>query len=122
MSRFKDQDLFGSGPHAFLVHGLEQRHAAHAPPGADGAVVTTLGRSPRRIEQTGTLFGDDLADLQAQLDAIEAAMDGQPGALVDDRGRTHGAVVMLRFAPGAVRRRGARLAVDYEADYLRSEA
>jgi hypothetical protein len=121
MSRFHDKDLFGSGPHAFTVHGLEQRHATHAPPGADGAVVTTHGRGPRHIDQTGTLVGDDLADLQAQLDAIEAAMDGRAGTLVDDRGRSHERVVMLRFSPGAIRRRGARLAVDYEVAYLRSQ-
>lgn len=121
MTRYKNLNLFSSGPHRITDRGPEQRHLAHAPPGADGAVITTTGHEPRRFDQTGTLLADDPADLQAQLDAIEAAMDGRSGPLVDDLGRTHEHTLMTRFEPGPIHRRGGRFAVDYTATYLRSE-
>jgi len=74
MSSFNGQNLFASGPHRFVVHGLTLRHATHESPGADGARVTALGRSARRIDQHGTLTADDIAAMQQRLDAIEYLM------------------------------------------------
>jgi len=118
MTSFKNQNLFASGPCRFVVHGLSQRHAVSERAGGDGGAITGLGRSVRKIEQHGLLAGDTLADLQNQLDAIEAAMDGQVGALVDAHGRTHEQVMMIRFAPGGIQRRGPRLVAGYAIDYL----
>lgn len=120
MSRFKDADLFGSGPHRITVAGLTHRRLQHHPPDGRGSRVTTAGHEPRKIHQAGTLLADDLASLQAQLDAIEAAMDGTPGVLIDTLGRAHEQTLMLGFEPGPVRRAGARLALDYTIAYLRS--
>ena len=115
---YRGLDLFGSGPCRVVVHGRSQRHAAHERPGFDGATITTLGRTARRIEQTGALVGDTIGQLQSQLDAIEAAMDGEPGELVDPYGRTHAEALMIRFEPGEIARHGPRLTVDYTIDYL----
>ncbi len=117
MSSYRGIDLFGSGPHRFVVRGIEQRAVSHVAPGVDGERITPMGRSNRRIDQSGTLVGDDIASLEAQRGAIESAMDGQPGDLVDDVGRTHERVVMLVFDTEQVRRIGPRLAMDYQVRY-----
>ena len=121
MSSFKQQNLFGSGPHRFAVGGLAERHQVSEQPGADGATVTPLGRGPRRIEQTGTLIADDPAALQRQFDAIEGAMDGLSGELLDDVGRVHSAVLMVAFDVRPMRRVGLRWAADYQAKYLQPQ-
>ena len=117
MSRYANQSLFDTGPHAFHVHGLSQRHVTHEQPGTDGVRLTAMGRTGRTIEQTGSLLADDLAGMQQQLDAIEAAMTGDAGELIDDLDRTWADVVMLEFKPEPIRRVGVRLAVDYRVKY-----
>ncbi len=121
MSSFKQQDLFGSGPHRFAVGGLAERHELAEHPNADGATVTPLGRGARRIEQTGTLIADDPAALQAQFEAIEQAMDGASGELIDDVGRTHSGLLMISFDPDPMRRVGPRWAADYQVKYLQAQ-
>jgi len=118
MSSYKSQDLFGSGPHRFVAQGRSLRLAEHEAAGADGAAIASLGRTARRIEQTGTLLADDLAGLQNQIDAIESAMDGQVGELVGDAGRAWRDVMLIAFSPGEMHRIGPRLAVDYRANYV----
>jgi phage protein U len=80
--------------------------------------MTVLGRTGRRIEQRGTLLDDDAAGLEAQLEAIEAAMTGEPRTLVDDLGHSWWSVVMVALDRGAVRRLGPRWAVDYTVRYV----
>ncbi len=118
MSSFNNQNLFSSGPHAFHVHGLSQRHASDESPGSDGVGLTALGRTGRTIEQSGTLTADTVADLQKQLDAIEAAMDGRAATLVDHLDRPWENVVMIEFHPGPVRRVGLKLVVEYTIRYV----
>jgi len=120
MVSFKEMNLFGSGPCRFVVHGVVQRHAVHERAGGDGGAITALGKSVRKIEQIGALAADTLGQLQNQLDAIEAAMDGRSGMLVDSHGRTHSNVMMIRLGMGEIRRHGPRLTVDYHIDYLAS--
>ncbi|MBI1370306.1 MAG: hypothetical protein GC162_16855 [Planctomycetes bacterium] len=118
MSSYKSQSLFDSGPHRFHVHGLAQRHVDHELPGADGVRVTVMGRTGRSIDQTGTLLADGIAPMQVQLRAIEAAMNDEPGDLVDDTDRTWANVLMLSCEPGPIRRVGVRLAIDYTIHYM----
>ena len=121
MSTYKSQDLFSSGPHAFRVHGLSQRHQLVEQPGADGARVIALGRIARAIEQFGVLYGDSIAGLQATLDAIEAAGDGSAGELVDDLGRTWPRMVLLEINFARIRRAGVRYGVNYTARYVQTQ-
>lgn len=118
MSRYKNQNLFSSGPHRFHFHAAGQRTAEHSLPGADGVSITVLGKAARTIEQSGTLIADDPAALMRLIAAIEAAMDGSAGLLIDDRDRSWPGVVMTDFKPGPEYRVGPRLAVDYTARYL----
>ena len=120
MSTYKSQNLFASGPHTFHVRGRSLRYETIEQPGADGAEVVPLGRTALRIEQTGTLAADRIDDLQARLDAIEAAMDGAAGELVDDRRRAWPRMVLIHFDPAPIRRLGLRLLVDYSAAYVQS--
>ena len=118
MSAYAGEDLFGSGPHRFHVHGVEQRAVRHGQPGVDGEAVTVLGRGGRRIDQEGTLLADDVATLTEQLSRVESKADGRKAELVDDVGRRWADVMLLRFEPGAIRRQGPRLAVDYRVEYV----
>ena len=122
MSSYRSINLFGSGPHRFHVGGLTQRTAERSLTGADGVRLIARGRTGRAITQTGTLIDDDLAGLNAQADAIEAVLDGNPGDLVDDLSRTWSHIVMLGFEPGPVRRIGVRLGMDYTVRYSQVRA
>ncbi len=118
MSQLDGHNLFGSGPHHFIVHGLSERHNLHEAAGVDGGRITPLGRRPRKIEQRGRLLADSVGELETQRQAVEARLGKRGLTLVDHRGRSWANVVMLSFKPGEVRRLGARLALDYEIEYL----
>lgn len=118
MSRYKGQNLFGSGEHGFVVHGAVERLAEHVGPGVDGVGLTGLGRDGRRIDQSGILLGDDIAAMSRQLDAIEAELGAGGGDLVDDLGRTWSGAMLVSFEPGAIERVGVRLSVKYTARYV----
>ena len=121
MSSYKGQNLFGSGAHHFVVRGMTVRHDEHTSPGADGAAITTLGRDPRKIEQRGMLLADDAAGLEAQLRRIGDAMDAPTaGTLIDELGRSHGRMVLVEFKQSRVTRIGARLGMNYVAQYVQA--
>lgn len=117
MSSYRGKDLFGSGPHRFTIGGIAARTAVHTMPGVDGVRRTPGGRSPRSIEQRGTLIADDLASLDALRAAIEAELNGRTGELIDEFNRSHADVVMLTFESKQVRRVGPRYALDYTIEY-----
>ena len=121
MSSFDQQNLFASGPHRIHVGGLSLRHVLQLTPDQRGVRLSSGGRSGRAITQVGDLIADDLTQLTALTDAIEAKLDGQAAELVDDLGRRWPATVMLSFEPGPVRRLGPRWAVSYRINYLQVE-
>jgi len=118
MTSFDGDTLFDSGPHRFIIGGLTLRHTLQEAPGGFGAHLSSQGVEARPILQTGTLLANDADAIKAQIDAIEAKLDGQSHALVDDRGRTHANVVMLAFKPGPIEPAGVRLKLDYRIEYL----
>ncbi|MHB1156095.1 MAG: hypothetical protein ACYC26_04570 [Phycisphaerales bacterium] len=120
MSSYKGQNLFGSGAHHFVVQGVTVRHDEHVSPGADGAAITMLGRDPRKIEQRGMLLADDVAGLEAQLRRFADATGGVPGTLVDELGRSHERMVLVEFKQSRVTRIGARLGINYVAQYVQA--
>lgn len=120
MSTFDGQDLFAGGPVTTHVGGLMQRHELHELPGADGAKLTALGATARRIEQRGTLIADDPASLRQRMARIEAMLDGRVAALVDEHGATWPGTVMLAVAPSRMRRTGARWAADCTITYVQT--
>lgn len=109
--------LFESGPATCEVGGTALRHVEHEPMRGDGVHVIGQGRSGRAIVQHGTLLGDTIDELQAQVAAIEAYVDGMSHALVDEHGRSWPDVVMLAFEPAAPRRMGVRWRIAYRITY-----
>ncbi len=118
MSAYHGIDLFRSGPHRFTFDGVALRHAVHEPPGSPGVRISAQGVGARAIQQIGTLTADSLDQLHAIKLGIESLIDGVGHELIDDRGRLHRDVLMLRFTPAPERRLGPRWACDYRIEYL----
>jgi hypothetical protein len=118
MSSYHGADLFRSGPHRFSFDGVALRHALHESPGIPGVRVSPQGVGARIIHQSGTLTADTLEQLDTLKRAIESHLDGIGHDLLDDHGRLHNDVVMLRFTPAADRRLGPRWACEYRIEYL----
>ena len=122
MSSYGDENLFGTGPHTFDVGPASLRHSLDEASGWDGAAVQSGGQQARRITQRGTLLGDTVEAIEAQRDAIQAVMDGQPRELIDDLGRRWDAVVLVDFQPEALAPVGTRWRLDYAAEYVQVRA
>jgi hypothetical protein len=118
MSRFHDQDLFGSGPHRFQIGGLTLRHVLQPTPGSRGVRLSHQGLDGRAITQTGELLADDPDALHQLVVAIEAQLDGEPRQLIDEFGRAWSNVVMLTFEPSVAARVGVRWRLPYRIQYL----
>ena len=118
MSTFDGQNLFASGPHTFQVGGLSLRHVLQETPGSRGVRLSAQGQHGRSITQLGQLLADNPAAMQAQMEAIEAMLDGQPRTLVDDTDRSWPHTVMLAYEPKTMRRLGSRWWVAYQVTYV----
>lgn len=116
-SSFAGADLFSSGPHEFRPlawsRGVQRRSFA----GVDGELVLDLGIRSREVLQTGRLHADSDAALTALIAAIEAAADGQPHALADNRGQTYPRAILERFQLAGPRRQSRGVVCDYEITY-----
>lgn len=72
MSSYDGADLFSSGPHRFAALGATLRLQEATAPGVDGARLTIMGASAKRIRQTGRLVAADATAVLALRDAIVA--------------------------------------------------
>lgn len=118
MSSFSGHDLFSSGPHEFAAGALSLRHVLHESPGALGVQLSNHGRHGRGITQTGELLGDDAAQVQSQINAIEALLDGQAHELADEHGQSWPDTVMLSIEVIKQQRIAARWRATYRIQYL----
>ncbi|MEX0745370.1 MAG: hypothetical protein WD118_07180 [Phycisphaeraceae bacterium] len=114
---YDGQALFQSGPAMCEVGGATLRHAVHEPMQGHGVHVIAQGRAGRGITQRGSLIGDTMDALQAQIAAIESYVDGTARELVDEHERRWAEVVMLSFEPATPRRLGVRWQVNYRVTY-----
>lgn len=121
MSQFKTLNLYGSGPHRFVVQSPSLRFDEQGSPGAVGMRLRLAGVDGRRITQAGTLLADSAAGLREQVNAIEKAMDGGAGTLIDEHDQQWSGVVMRRFVIERQYRRGPRHALDYTAEYMQMQ-
>ncbi|MFW6059379.1 MAG: hypothetical protein ACODAQ_04315 [Phycisphaeraceae bacterium] len=119
---FDNEFLFTSGPARIHVGGRSLRHATEHALGARGVQLFSQGVEGRPITQTGVLIADASEQLQQQVDAIEAKLDGVPRLLVDHLDRTWPNVVMVKFEPAAFTRLGPRWKTDYRIEYLQTRA
>ncbi len=117
MSSFAGEDLFGSGPHEFLLGPWQRSLQARGFAGLNGLLLLDMGLRSRTITQTGRLQADSADDLHAVLDAINARCDGDEHALVDNHGKSYPAVVLVQFQTATPVCRGRGLFCDYAAEY-----
>lgn len=93
MTTYDGLSLFSSGPSELRTGRLQRRTDRRSLAGQNGQLAIDLGRDSRTIEQTGRLQADTLADLQSQIDAIEARVDGQVRLLVAPSGASHACLI-----------------------------
>ena len=120
-SLYKEIDLFGSGPHRFVVRDGRRRIIAQSTITGNVFDAGTLesGNYERRVEVRGRLVaGTDLA-MWALRDAVVAESDWtvESGVLEDHHGHEWTGMKMLKFeAVGAVDR-GRELSLGYVAEF-----
>lgn len=121
MSSFKGVDLFGSGPHAFVVGEQGRRVISNAAvagnPAADGSA--TYGDRELRITVTGRLVAGSESALWSLRDAIvsRAASTETKGTLTDGNGRTWSDVYLFGFTPSGDVDRGRVFSLGYTAEF-----
>ena len=118
MSRFREMDLFGSGPHEFVDQGCKRRTQLAPGIGSDRVGLVDHGREARVIEQRGLLIADTPDGLSRRAEAIEQAMHGEPATLSDDLGQNWRHVVLVAFVRREFRPIGRRWSCNYEATYV----
>lgn len=117
LTSFDGQELFASGPHSFQPGSWQRGLIRRSFAGVDDELLLDLGRRSRTMRQRGRLHGTTLADLQAQIDAIEAACDAQTHDLTDNLGRLHERVVMEGFELLCPIQAGCGFCCDYQIEY-----
>ncbi len=117
MSSFAGENIFASGPHAFIFGPWERSTQRRGFAGIDGEVVLDLGMRSRRITQTGRLQANSAADLHELLDDINDLCDGEANALVDNFGQSYPRVILERFETATPLRHSRGFYCDYEIEY-----
>lgn len=123
MSSFRGLDLFGSGPHRFLV---PQRSLVVVPLWViagigfnDGSGSTVLGERELRVEVRGRLVSTTEAGLWALREAVagQATLPQQSGALVDNDGRAWAGMTLVSYEEFGAIDRGRVWSVRYLASF-----
>lgn len=86
-------------------------------PGLDGMLSIDLGRSSRKISQTGTLRAKSRTHMDDRINAISAFADGDTHTLVTNSGQKLDNLRMDSFNTGKERADGIGIVVDYEIVY-----
>lgn len=119
-SRYKDLDLFGSGPHRFRERGRGQTLATELSLDVPTNGTRYLGALEPIVEVTGRLAADDEAGLIALVDAVRAQLldPPAPGALEDHHGRRWTSMSFVTFEQGDRIDRGRRVTLAYRAVFI----
>ena len=101
MSRYKNIDLFGSGPHRFRVAWYGEVVLANMALGRADSGSTPIGPAELDVIVEGRLIGSTWSELKSRVDAIVSVIDSPPtpGMLVDDRGVNFENMSLIRFEP-----------------------
>ena len=86
-------------------------------PGLDGMLSIDLGRSSRKISQTGTLRAKSRTYMNDRINAISAFADGDTHTLVTNSGQKLDNLRMDSFNTSKERADGIGIVVDYEIVY-----
>ena len=120
-SSFKGVDLFGSGPHRFVV--LEGRRRIIAQSTVTGNVLDAgtfeSGNYELRVEVRGRLVASDDVGMWVLRDAIvgETIASVGSGVLEDQFGHQWTGMKLLRFEAGGAVDRGRVLSLGYVAEF-----
>ena len=117
MSSLDEQDLFGSGPHSIRTGSWERSLQRRGFAGVDGELVLDMGLRSRLISQNGRLQAVSAPTLRTLMSQIEAFVDGQLHALVDNHSHIYARVLIEHFEPTTSIRRGRRFWCEYSVRY-----
>jgi len=119
-SSFDSTDLFGSGPHRFLVRAFGEQllHKADADPYAAGEQA--IGKLDGEVLVRGRLVAADESGLWGLVDAIAAKLTDPPlvADLVDLHGREFKDYSFISFTPRHPIDRGRTFSLAYEARFV----
>ncbi|MGQ0628663.1 MAG: hypothetical protein ACT4PL_11255 [Phycisphaerales bacterium] len=119
MSSFKDNDLFGSGPHRFADEPRGQQMVLRFALGQALPGSVSLGTQELNVIVRGRLIAEDDAGLDAILANIQSELNdfANVGTLVGHHDRTWTAMKFARFEPGERRDRGHSRSLAYTARF-----
>ena len=117
MSSYAGENLFASGPHAFVFGPWERSMQRRGFAGVNGEVVLDMGMRSRQITQTGRLRANSAADLHELLDDINDLCDGSAHTLVDNYGQSYQRVILEHFATTTPLQHSRGFYCDYEIKY-----
>lgn len=118
MSSYDGEDLFSSGPYRFALPRTQLRAEETTALGVDGARLTFMGRSAKRIKQTGRLIAADAAAVLALRDEIGVRCDGRAAELIDANGQAHPNMMIVRFDTADRIDVGRVASLAYEIEYV----
>lgn len=111
------QALFDEHHLVIDVGGFSRDSIERKVAGLDGILSIDLGRSSRKIKQTGTLRAKSRTQMNERIDAISALADGGSHTLVTNFGRTLDNLRLDSFKTDKERTDGIGILVDYEIVY-----
>ncbi|MCA9282380.1 MAG: hypothetical protein H6812_01080 [Phycisphaeraceae bacterium] len=120
MSTFQALDLFGSGPHRFVMDtvGRYTEDAGYGPTYWPNS--QDRGKRELRIKQEGRLVASSEAGLWTLIDAIRAKAElPATGTLNDGNGRSWPGMTMVRFTLESAFDRGRVFSVMYSVRYYK---
>lgn len=119
MSSFNGVDLFGSGPHRFMLPPAGYQFAPRLSLGLGGPGVSIVGLAQVLVTVSGRLVAPDLAGLEALMQEIRTAADpaANVGQLIDNHGRIYEDMTFLRCQFGERTDRGREVSVTYVATF-----
>lgn len=119
-SRFKDLDLFGSGPHRFRERARGQALASELSLAVPTNGTRYLGPLEAVVEVVGRLAAADEPGLIALVDAVRAQLvdPPAPGALEDHHGRRWTNMSFVTFEQADRIDRGREVTLAYRAVFI----
>ena len=111
------QPLFNEHQMAIDINSFSRNSIERKIPGLDGMLSIDLGRSSRKVSQTGTLRAKSRTHMNDRINAISAFVDGNAHTLVTNSGQKLDNLRMDSFNTSKERADGIGIVVDYEIVY-----
>lgn len=121
MSSYNGSDLFGSGPHRFVLGPLGEYVLRMARVDPFQAGSQAVGPLEETVTVRGRLVALTEEGLWGLVDAIHAELTDPPtvATLVDEHGREWEGMSFIRFEAAEPTQRGRERSLGYEAGFIR---